>query len=335
MYCSNCGAPLPENGICTNCGVPAQNMTFTGHFQGNPVAPQQQFNNPNPMYVQYQGSNQGIGQPYMQQENAAIRGIKDPKLVANIGAIIKDCSGSMMMVMVALLTTIAMIFSYIELIYSAQNAAYILHDTVEIVNVAWVFVKCIPFTIFAVGAWLIVFHGYGAYERKLYNDRACMNTAGFSTVQAGGIVMLVPTIIFAVFMAFMLVMMLFAGAISTFDETDSIAKRDIMYTALLAIIVILGLVVMIIMAAALISQMSKIKHAIRGRNYESISLLLPVLLFIMAGLQLISLMYSAFTADLFATLITGIYALWYAMVACCLLYFRSRIKDYIMCALGR
>ena len=116
MYCSNCGAQLPENGVCAHCGVPATNMTFTGHLQGKPVVPQQSFYNPNPMYVQYQGSNQGFGQSYGIQQNVAIKGEKDPKIVAGVGAIIKDSSASMMMLMVALLTTAAMIFSYIEFI---------------------------------------------------------------------------------------------------------------------------------------------------------------------------------------------------------------------------
>lgn len=328
MYCSNCGAPLPENGICTNCGVPAQNMTYTGNFQGKPVMPQQQFYNPNPMYVQYQGSSMGVGQNYVQQENVAIKGIKDPRIVAGIGTVIKDCSGSMLMVMVALLTTVAMIFSYMEIVYITGNASYDMMDTVEVTNAIGVFMRCIPLTVFAIGAWMIVFNGHGTYAKKFYNDRACMSTAGYSTIQAGGIVLLIPTILFSVVMMFILFMIMLIGAASVFGTVDGLGA-DTMIVILYDIVAVVATVIVIIIASSLISQISKIKHAIRGRNYESISLLLPVLLFIMAALQMVSLVYSASEKEVFGVLLSGVYALWYAMIACSFLYLRSRINEFV------
>lgn len=329
MFCSNCGAPLPENGICTKCGVKATNMTFTGNVQGQPVAPQQQFYNPNPMYVQYQGSNFGYGQPFVPQENVAIKGIKDPKMVSGIAATIKDSCGSMVMVLAALFLTVAMIFSFIEVIYSASSATYRTEDVVALSNVIAIFARCIPFTIFTIGAWMVVFQGYGTYDRRMYNDYSCMSTSGFSTIQAGGIVMLVPTIAFSLFMLFIMFMTMIAGAVSVFGDETGLGE-DVGFAFLCLFIAVLMLIFVIILASSLISQMSKIKHAIRGRNYESISVLLPVFLFIMAAVQIISLVYSAWEADIVWTLISGVYALCYSVVACAFLYVRSRANSFIM-----
>ncbi|MBQ8730163.1 MAG: hypothetical protein IJY81_03120 [Lachnospiraceae bacterium] len=326
MYCSNCGAQLPENGVCAHCGVPATNMTFTGHLQGKPVVPQQSFYNPNPMYVQYQGSNQGLGQSYGIQQNVAIKGEKDPKIVAGVGAIIKDSSASMMMLMVALLTTAAMIFSYIEL-FNYAGVEYYMDGYLASANVLSVFVKCIPFTLFAIGAWMIVFYGHGTYDSRLYNDRACMNTAGFSTVQAGGIFMLVVTVIDLYFALFLLLTsMIVAMGVSVGVDEANVALFVFLYITIVTALI----VTTIIVAATIISQMSKIKHAIRGRNYESISLILPVVLFIMASLHVILLVQSAWYKDVFGTLSSGVYALWYALVACAFLYIRNRANSYIL-----
>ena len=329
MYCSNCGAPLPENGICTNCGVPAQNMTFTGNMQGRPAVPQQPFYNPNPMYVQYQGSNMGCGQPYVQQENVAIRGIKDPNLVARIGGAIKESCGSMMMVMVALLVTVAMIFSFVDVIYTLSNATYFSQDNAMIYSLISLMMRCIPFVFFTIGAWMIVFQGYGTYNGKMYGSNACMSTSGFSTIQAGGILLVVEAGVFALLCLFLIFMAMIAGTAASF-ENDSVLGNDAAEVLVGSIFIAIALTLMIIMSSSLISQMSKIKHAIRGRNYENISVLLPVLLFIMASLQIVSLVYSAYEGEIFDTLICGIFALSYAVAACGLLYVRSKANSCIM-----
>lgn len=329
MFCSNCGAELPPNGICIKCGVPAQNMTFTGNMQGRPVVPQQEFYNPNPMYVQYQGPQQGYGygQPYVQQENVAIGGIKDPKLVAGIGAVIKDSCGSMMTVIAALLTTVAMIFSFLEIYYVADSYVSADADMSIMASLMLIVVRCIPFIMFTIGLWMITFHGYGTYRGNYYNNRACMETSGFSTVQAGAIIALVATACFGVLVVMMLFMVSIVGVGMSFGATK--ADEDVLYIIFGGLIITVALIVMIIMQSSVISQMSKIKHAIRGRNYESISMLLPVLLFVMAVVQVINLIFSAINGEVIALLISGVYALCYAFIGCTLLYIRGRVNSYI------
>lgn len=328
MFCSNCGAPLPPNGICMNCGVPAPNMMFDGNLQGQPVVPQQPYYNPNPMYVQYQGPQQGYGQPYIQQENVAIKGIKDPKLLAYIGMIIKDSCGSMMMVFAALLTTVAMIFSYIDVFYICGQSSYD-EDVAVLSAVTILFAMAIPFTLFTIGMWLTVFQGFGTYRKCSYNDKACMYTSGFSTIQAGAIVALVPTACVGALFIFVAFMTMIAGVAVTFG-TNNVHAEDVAIVSL-AMIIILGIVTLLIVCySSIISQMSKIKHAIRGRNYESISLLLPVFLFIFAVFQVICLIFMAIDGEIFRTIISGIYAIWYTFTGCMLLYTRSRVNSYIL-----
>ncbi len=331
MFCSNCGAQLPPNGVCTQCGVPATNMTYNGHMQGRPVTPQQQFYNPNPMYVQYQGPQQGYGQPFVPQENVAIRGIKEPRLVAGIGATIKEGCGSMMMVILALLTTLATVFSFIEMFYMASST----YDSDEAVLSGMVVfsVRVIPFVIFAIGAWMITFQGFASYHKKLYNDNACMHTSGFSTVQAGAIVALIPTSCIAVFMVFISFMLLLVGvAAAGVDEVvfDSTMPMDAFGVTVFILLVTVMLILMIILSSSLISQMAKIKHAIRGRNYENISVLTSVLLFIMAIFQIITLVFAAVEEEVFATILAGVYAIWYAFAGCTFLYIRSKVNSFIL-----
>lgn len=327
MFCSNCGAQLPPNGICSQCGVPATNMTFNGNMQGRPVTPQQQFYNPNPMYVQYQGPQQGYGQPYVPQVNVAIKGIKDPKMVAGIGATIKDSCGSVMMVIVSLFATIAMVFSFVELFYTVRYSGYGVGD-IAIPKAAVVFfVRCVPFVLFSIGAWMVTFQGYGAYYKKLYNDGACMHTSGFSTIQAGAIVGLIPASLIAIFTAFLSFMVFIVGAFDTDYYTSENYILDVMVVVMLTTIV---LVVMIILLSSIINQMAKIKHAIRGRNYESISVLSSVLLFVMAAIQIVLLVFFAMEKEVLAILIEGAYAVWYALAGCAFLYIRSKVNNYIL-----
>ncbi len=328
MFCSNCGTPLPPNGVCTNCGVPATNMMFDGRMQGQPVVPQQAFYNPNPMYVQYQGPQQGYGQPYVRQENVAIRGIKDPKLVAGIGATIKNSCGSMMMVMAALLTTIVMIFSYIEVFYISASSSY--DEDVTIMSAMFVFfVMSIPFTLLTIGMWMITFQGFGTYNSKMYNDNRCMNTSGFSTVQASAIVALVPVACITVLFALTTCMMLFVGTVSMLGF-DAASAEDVVIVTVAMVLLLTLLILMIIIYSSIISQMAKIKHAVRGRNYERISLLLPVLLFILTTFQIIGIVFSAVESDIFTLIASGIYAIWYAFMGCTILYLRSRVDNYIL-----
>lgn len=329
MFCSNCGAQLPPNGICSKCGVPATNMTFNGHMQGQPVTPQQQFYNPNPMYVQYQGSQQGYGQPYVPQINVAIGGIRDPKMVAGIGATIKESCGSMMMVLVALFATVAMIFSFIEMFYIAGSGIYSMTGE-AFTNAIVVFAtRCMPFLLFAIGAWMVTFNGYGTHHKRIYNDNSCMNTSGFSTIQAGAIVALIPTITISIMMIFMIFMVLIVGVAETFGIEHAM-DEDIFVATITIILATLMLVVMIILSSSIISQMAKIKHAIRGRNYESISVLAPVLLFIMAAFQIVLLVFYAAEGEIFRTLLAGVYAIWYAFAGCAFLYIRSKVNTYIL-----
>ncbi len=327
MFCSNCGAQLPPNGVCSRCGVPAANMTFNGRMQGQPVTPQQSFYNQNPMYVQYQGPQQGYGQPYMIQENVAIRGIKDPRMVAGIGATIKDGCGSMMMVIVSLLTTLAMIFSYIQTFYLPSSNWYYDDDMSVAITLMLICVRCIPFTLFTIGAWMVTFQGYANFNKKIYNTNSCMHTSGFTTVQTGAILSLIPTAIITFIYGFIVFMAFFAGMSIAFGVRYN---EDYITTVLFVFIIILAvLILMIVLDASIISQMAKIKHAINGRNYESISMLLPVLLFIMAALQIISLVSSAIEGEIFTILISAVFAIWYSFVGCTVLYIRSRVNNYI------
>jgi hypothetical protein len=328
MFCSNCGAQLMPNGVCPRCGVPATNMTFNGYTQGQPVTPQQPFYNPNPMYVQYQGPQQGYGQqPYYRQENVAIRGIKDPRVVAGIGSIIKDSCGSMLMVMVSLLTTLAMIFSYIQLFYIPSESLYTDIDDITVAVLVIIFMQCIPFTLFTIGAWIVTFHGFVNYQKKLYNSNACMHTSGFSTIQAGAICALIPTVIITLIVGMTAFVILFMGAMVVVG-----VRYDEGYIILVIITVLLLVVffiLMIVLESSLISQMAKIKHAINGRNYESISLLLPILLFIMAVFYIFSIISTAVAGEIFMTITSSVFAIWYIFTACTLLYTRTRINNYI------
>ncbi len=328
MFCSNCGAQLPPNGVCAQCGVKATNMTFDGYTQGQPVVPQQSFYNPNTMYVQYQAPQQAYGQPYIPQQNVAIGGIKDPSLVAGIGATIKNGCGSMMMVFASLFVTLAMIFSFIQMIYATSSAGYGVEDEAIFVSMILFFLYSVPLILFTIGMWVVTFQGFGTYRKKFFNDKACMGTSGFSTIQSGGIVALVAIVPIGLFLIFgLFVVMIFGvGAGTGFGADTTEFTLDVF---LLMMILTVIFVLMIIMYSSIISQMSKIKHAIRGRNYESISVLLPVLLFIMALVHCISLVYSAIYEDVLGIITSAVYLLSFSFVGCTLLYLRSKVNGYI------
>ena len=139
--------------------------------------------------------------------------------------------------------------------------------------------------------------------------------------------MLVISVI-ALFFALFLILTSMIVAMGVSVGVDE--ANEALFVFLYITIVTALIVTTIIVAATIISQMSKIKHAIRGRNYESISLILPVVLFIMASLHVILLVQSAWYKDVFGTLSSGVYALWYALVACAFLYIRNRANSYIL-----
>ena len=327
MFCSNCGAPLMPNGVCSRCGVPATNMTFNGYTQGQPVAPQQSFYNPNPMYVQYQGPQQGYGQqPYYPQPNVAIKGIKDPGIVAGIGGIIKEKCGSMMMVIVSLLTTLAMIFSFIQLFYIPSGNLYGDIENITVAKLVIIFMQCIPFTLFTIGVWMVTFHGFGNYQKRLYNSNACMHTSGFSTIQAGAICALIPTAIITLIVGMFAFIILFMGTLAAFGiEHD---EGYIIGIIIGVFLIMTYFILMIVLESSVISQMAKMKHAINGRNYESISLLLPILLFIMAVFYILTIVSTAVVGEIFMTIISSVFAIWYIFTACMLLNLRGKINNY-------
>ena len=333
MFCSNCGSQMSDNGICPNCGSKATNTLFTGNMQGQPVIPQQQFYNPNPMYVQYVGPTYGVGNPNMtQQMNVAIRGIKDQRILGGIGNIIKNCSGSMMMVMVALITTVVAIFSYINMVYIGANGMFGDLEASGLGAAYSFFFNCIPYTLFAIGGWCIVFSGYGTYTKKAMNDNACMGTAGFSCIQAGAIASVVVTG-FVTLYTIVIFFMLLIGGVGFMGLSDGeFYKYDMSEYFIMVFAMIILMIVeifSILTSASAINQMSNLKHGIIGRNYEKMSIFLPVMLYLTSILNIIVFVIFAVQGFWFEALVPVINAIWGIMAGSILLSTRTRIDSYV------